>query len=149
MTTPRYCECPAPTIATNAENVRFCEDCGERENPLVVPLAQALAGPLAELRADFRALLRGAAPPEFGATWVDLATEARRIGRSEDWLRRNARRLGGRQAKARGRWMFNPPATDARLAALEGARLEPPSHAVTPRALPGNAERLPVRDRAA
>ena len=151
MTSPRYCVCPAPRISTDADNVRFCEHCGERENPLTLALAQALAGPLADLRAELVSLLReDAATPEFSATWVDLATEARRIGRSEDWLRRNARELGGRQARARGRWMFSPPVTDARLGALEaGGRMSSRGDtAHRPRPLPSKVPLLEVKDAA-
>jgi hypothetical protein len=149
MTGPRYCVCPAPRISTDADNVRFCEHCGERENPLTVALAQALAGPLAELRAEFRALLREAAPAEPGATWVDLATEASRVGRSREYMRRFARELGGVQRKPRGRWYFNPPTTDARLTALEGGEAKSARPAPPGRPLPESVPLLDVKGRAA
>lgn len=64
-------------------------------------------------------------------------------------MRREARNLGGRQSKPRGRWWFNPPTTDARLASLEGGEAKPARLAPSPRPLPGSVPLLDVKGRAA
>ena len=135
---------------------------------LATAMAELVRGPLRELReeiiekldeqgVEFQSLreevesLRLAAEP-VAAEYNDLATEAKRIGRSRDWLRDHARDLGGTQPKPRGRWYFRPALTDARLAALEDGGMrssagEPPPP--RPRQLPGSVPLLPVKDRAA
>ena len=116
----------------------------------VLPELRSLRGEVEALRAE-----RDSACASEDTGWVDLATEAERIGRSRDWLRDHARELGGWQSKPRGRWKFRPAVTDARLAAFE-AQARPEEGICSRPGRPGDtrAERssvplLPVNDRAA
>ena len=103
---------------------------------------------LRSLREEVEALrVEPSVEPE--GEWVDLATMARKLRRSEDWLRRNARALGGRQAKHRGRWLFNPALTMAKFGQADEsgpARLPVRSR---PRPVPDRAPLLPVKGEAA
>jgi hypothetical protein len=105
---------------------------------------------LRSLREEVEALRAGSPEAETTETLVDLADMARQLKVSDDWLRRPARELGGRQSKKGGPWKFHPPVTMARFGASEreesrnaGAPAPPP------RPLPSRVPLLPVKDRAA
>ena len=125
-------------------------------------MAELVAGPLRELREELIEKIDALDIPSLreevkalrwepaAAEYNDLATEARRIGRTRDWLRDHARDLGGTQRKPRGRWYFQPVVTDARLARLEDeAPTAPERWSPTQRPLPSKVPLLDVKGRAA
>ena len=146
----KWCACPAPEIVTNEEKVRFCDLCGERENPIVFALGQALAGPLAELRGRMDAL-EAKLEIQPSPRLVDAATLGPMVGKKPAWVLRHKVELGGVPLGTgpRPRWGFDPDLAMAKLAAREDvimtrARIEPP-----PRPLPAKVPLLDVKGRAA
>jgi hypothetical protein len=95
-----------------AEGVRVCRTCGERENPITLAMAQALVGPLAELRdriaALEHALVRERRPEPVGLVGVNTAAEI--AGVSPCTIRRHAVRYGGVKVGPgpRAQWRFDP-----------------------------------------
>jgi len=145
----RFCICTVPSIVANEEKVRFCDVCGERENPIAFAMAQALAGPLAELRDRLRALeARVESQPT--PRLVDATEVARMLGKRREWVYRRKVELGGVPLGSgpRPRWGFNPDLV-ARLSAREDAAEIGARVPVELRQLPGSAPLLPVKDSAA
>jgi hypothetical protein len=167
MSAARFCEQCAKPLTADEHGDRRCPNGHLRPDVLgalrqLLPVlrdfrADVLQGlddqgvELRSLREEVEALrdARVAPGPEPDER-VDLAEMARRLKMSEDWLRRNAERLGGRQSKKGGRWKFHPPTTlelfGARDGSVTGEVTRPPSK---PRPLPSRVELLPVKDRAA
>ena len=158
-----YCTRCAKPIQVDEHGDRRCQnghalpdstkllDALTRLVPVMVEIREAIEAQgleLRSLREEVEALrVEPSVEPE--GEWVNLATMARKLRRSEDWLRRNARALGGRQAKHRGRWLFNPALTMAKFGQADEsgpARLPVRSR---PRPVPDRAPLLPVKGEAA
>lgn len=149
MSGPRYCNCPSPSIVVNEENVRFCDGCGERENPITFALIQAFAGPLAELRERLDGLEdRGA---HHGPGLVDAAEFGRMVGKRREWVYRHKHELGAVPLGKgpRPRWGFDPERSMALLAERDSGEPEATRPPPPPRPLPSRVPLLPVKDRAA
>jgi hypothetical protein len=93
--------------------------------------------------------LRGAADGSPSDALVDLPEMARLLKVSEDWLRRHAGELGGRQSRKGAPWKFNPAHTLALFGSSKGDRRAPAPTPHQPRRLPSRVALLPVRDEAA
>jgi hypothetical protein len=93
--------------------------------------------------------LRGGADGSPDDALIDLPEMAPRLKVSDDWLRRHARELGGRQSRKGAPWKFHPAHTLALFGSSEGDRRTPPPTPHQPRRLPDRVALLPVRDEAA
>jgi hypothetical protein len=118
--------------------------------PMLLALRESFEGKvvpeLRSLRQEVEALRDQPTAP--AGELVDLATMARKLDVSDDWLRRHARELGGKQSKQGGRWKFHPPLTMALFGRREDT--PPTPHPAPPRArpLPDQVPLLPVKDEA-
>jgi hypothetical protein len=81
--------------------------------------------------------------------WVELATMARMLKVSDDWLRRRAKELGGVQSVKGGRWKFHPPRTMSLFGQRDQTRPTPAPAPVRALPLPDRVPLLEVKDRAA
>jgi hypothetical protein len=115
----------------------------------LVPVLLDVRNSIEATREDARAEQPPRAVVDPGDEWVDLREMARRLGRSEDWLREHARELGGRQRVKRGRWLFHPPLTMSLFGQTDAPGPSPLPAPTRPRSLSDRVPLLPVKDRAA